>query len=80
MVEIIICVASGALVACLISIAVDVREINKIMNGVKKIMIKAFVNGVEVTVYEYRNDEAKCFIPSMGICNWYKLSMIEVRE
>ena len=42
-------------------------------------MSKAFVNGVEVTVYEYRNDEAKCFIPSMGISNWYKLSMIEVR-
>lgn len=32
MTEIIICIASGALVACLISIAIDIREINKILN------------------------------------------------
>ncbi len=42
-------------------------------------MTKAYVNGVEVTVYEYKNDEAKCFIPSLGISCWYKLGLIEVR-
>ena len=43
-------------------------------------MTKAFVNGVEVTVYEFKEDSAKCFVPSLNICNWYKLSMIEVRS
>ena len=42
-------------------------------------MSKAFVNGVEVSIREFRGDEAKCFVPSLNICNWYKLSMIEVR-
>ena len=42
-------------------------------------MVKAYLNGVEVTIKEFRGDEAHCFIPSMGICNWYKMNLIEVR-
>lgn len=39
---------------------------------------KAYVNGIEVVIYEYEEDSAKCYIPSMNITNWYKLSMIKI--
>lgn len=42
-------------------------------------MVKAFVNGIEVTIYDYQEDKALCFIPEMGVKNWYRLNQIEVR-
>lgn len=41
---------------------------------------RAYVNGVEVVIREFQDDQARCYIPSMDICNWYKLSLIEVRS
>lgn len=43
-------------------------------------MAKALVNGVEVTVYEYRGDKARCYVPELGITSWYRLNQIEVRD
>ena len=40
---------------------------------------KAYVNGVEVTVYDYQGDRAKCFVPELGITSWYKINQIEVK-
>lgn len=42
-------------------------------------MAKAFINGTEVTVYEYRGEEALCYIPALNIKGWYKQNLIEVR-
>ena len=40
---------------------------------------KAYVNGVEVTVYDYQGDKVKCFVPELGITTWYRLNQIEVK-
>ena len=42
-------------------------------------MTKAYVNGTEVKIYDFRGDEALCFIPELDTKDWYKLNMIEVR-
>lgn len=42
-------------------------------------MTKAFVNGVEVVIYDFQENKAKCFIPELGIENWYRFDQIEVR-
>lgn len=41
---------------------------------------KAYINGTEVTVYEYRGEEALCYIPALDIKSWYRLNEIEVRS
>ena len=41
-------------------------------------MAKAYINGIEVTVYEYRGEEALCYIPILNIKGWYKQNLIEV--
>lgn len=43
-------------------------------------MVKAYINGTEVTVYEYRGEEALCYIPALNIKGWYKQNLIEVRH
>ena len=40
---------------------------------------KAYVNGVEVTIYDYQDGKAKCFVPELGITSWYRLDQIEVK-
>lgn len=42
-------------------------------------MAKAYINGIEVTVYEYRNEEALCYIPVLNIKGWYRQNLIELR-
>lgn len=40
---------------------------------------KAYVNGVEVIVYDYQENKAKCYVPELNITNWYRLDQIEVK-
>ena len=40
---------------------------------------KAYINGTEVTVYDYKEDKALCYIPALNIKGWYKQNLIEVR-
>ena len=40
---------------------------------------KAFVNGVEITVYDFQGDKVKCFVQELGITAWYRLNQIEVK-
>lgn len=42
-------------------------------------MAKAYINGTEVTVYDYNGDQALCYIPALNIKGWYKQNLIEVR-
>lgn len=42
-------------------------------------MAKAYINGTEVMVYEYKEDKALCYIPALNIKSWYKQNLIEVR-
>lgn len=42
-------------------------------------MSKAFVNGVEVTIYDYKDGKAKCYVPELDITAWYRLDQIEVK-
>ena len=42
-------------------------------------MTKAYINGTEVIVYDYTNDETLCYIPAFDIKGWYKQNLIEVR-
>lgn len=43
-------------------------------------MVKAYINGVEATIYEFRGEEALCFFPDLGTKGWYKTNLIEVRN
>lgn len=43
-------------------------------------MAKAYINGTEVTVYDYKGDQALCYIPALDIKEWYKQNLIEVRH
>lgn len=43
-------------------------------------MAKAYINSTEVTVYDYKEDEALCYIPVLDIKGWYKQNLIEVRN
>ena len=54
-----------------------IRKESIIKGGQK--MAKAYINGIEVTVYEYRGEEALCYIPALNIKGWYKQNLIEVR-
>ena len=49
-----------------------------IIRGLK--MVKAYINGVEATIYEFRGEEALCFFPDLGTKGWYKTNLIEVRN
>lgn len=51
---------------------------SKIRKVVSK-MIKAFINGSEVTIYEFKSNEARCYVPEYDLMNWYRLDQIEVR-
>lgn len=42
-------------------------------------MAKAYINGTEVTVYDFKEDQALCYIPALGIKEWYKQNLIEVK-
>lgn len=57
--------------------AVLIRKESKIRGGQK--MAKAYINGTEVTVYDYKEDKALCYIPALNIKGWYKQNLIEVR-
>ena len=41
---------------------------------------RAYVNGIEVTVYDFQDEKALCFIPEIGVKSWYRLNEIEVRS
>lgn len=43
-------------------------------------MVKAYINGVEAIIYEFRGSEALCFFPDLGTKGWYKTNLIEVRN
>ena len=43
-------------------------------------MVKAYINGMLVTIYGYRPGEAKCYVPEVGITSWYNLNLIELRN
>ena len=55
-----------------------IRKENIIKGGQK--MAKAYINGTEVTVYDYNGDQALCYIPALNIKGWYKQNLIEVRH
>ena len=57
--------------------AVLIRKESIIKGGQK--MTKAYINGTEVIVYDYTNDETLCYIPAFDIKGWYKQNLIEVR-
>ena len=57
--------------------AVLIRKESIIKGGQK--MAKAYINGTEVTVYDYKEDKALCYIPALGIKEWYKQNLIEVK-
>lgn len=42
-------------------------------------MSAAYVNGIEVTIYDFKDGKAKCYVPDLDICNWYNLHQIEVK-
>lgn len=54
-----------------------IRKESTTKGGLK--MAKAYINGTEVTIYEYRGEEALCYIPALDIKGWYKQNLIEVR-
>lgn len=41
-------------------------------------MSKATINGIEVVVYDYCNGQALCYVPEVGIKDWFNMNMIEV--
>ena len=41
-------------------------------------MSKATINGIEVVVYAFCNDQALCYVPEVGIKDWFNMNMIEV--
>ena len=57
--------------------AVLIRKESIIKGGRK--MAKAYINGTDVTVYDYKGDEALCYILALNIKGWYKQNLIEVR-
>ena len=44
-------------------------------------MIKAFIQGVEIVVYHYNNDNtASCYVPAIGKVFDYPMEYIEIRR
>lgn len=41
---------------------------------------KAFINGIEVVVYDFSDGQALCYVPEVGVKEWFKTNMIEVRN
>lgn len=41
-------------------------------------MSKATINGIEVVVYAFTEDQALCYVPEVGIKDWFNMSLIEV--
>lgn len=42
-------------------------------------MSRATINGINVIVYDFKEDQALCYIPALNIKEWYKQNLIEVR-
>ena len=42
-------------------------------------MAKAYINGIEVIVYDFSGDQALCYVPEVGVKEWFKMNMIEVK-
>lgn len=42
-------------------------------------MKKAFINGLEAVIYDYDGEWVKCYIPEVGITDWYFGGLIEIR-
>lgn len=41
---------------------------------------KAYINGIEVVVYDFSGDQALCYVPEIGVKSWFNQNMIEVRS
>ena len=41
-------------------------------------MSKAYISETQVIVKDFQEGKALCYIPSLDICNWYRLNEIEV--
>lgn len=48
--------------------------------GEKSMCSKAFINGIEVVVYDFSDDQALCYVPEVGVKEWFNMDMIEVRS
>lgn len=42
-------------------------------------MAKAYINGVEVKIYDFKGKSALCFFPDLDTKGWYNMNLIEVR-
>lgn len=42
-------------------------------------MAKAYINGTEVIIYEFKGKSALCYFPEIGTKDWYNTNLIEVR-
>lgn len=42
-------------------------------------MAKAYINGLEVTVYDFDGDFCKCYVPEVGITQWYHMNLIALK-
>ena len=41
-------------------------------------MTRATINGIEVVVYAFTEDQALCYVPEVGLKDWFNLNLIEV--
>ena len=41
-------------------------------------MSRAYINGVEVKIYDYQDGYCKCYIPELDITDWFNENVIEV--
>ena len=41
-------------------------------------MVKASIHGLDVVIYEFSGDQARCHILEVGVTAWYRLNDIEV--
>ena len=41
-------------------------------------MCKATINGIEVVVYDFADNQALCYVPEVGVKDWFNMNMIEV--
>lgn len=39
---------------------------------------KAYINGIEVVVYAFTDNQALCYVPEVGVKDWFNMNMIEV--
>ena len=41
--------------------------------------MNAYINGLNVIIYDFQGDYCKCFVPEVGITDWFNKNLIEVR-